>query len=151
MSDADLMDALKAQPDDAQRVIQGKSSEDLRRPASDGGWGAIEHLAHLRDWEEVILARVQTVLGQDRPELPAYDDDLWPIEHDYSNRNAERVVAEFAHMRYEIVSVVEAAPAEAWERQGIHGVAGEVTLRWLLTRQFDHAADHIRQVRDLLA
>lgn len=151
LADADLVDALKAQPDEAQRAIQGKSPEDLRRPSSDGGWGAIEHLAHLRDWEEVALARVRAVLGQDRPELPAYDDDLWPIERDYSNRNGERMVSEFTQMRGEIIDALEGADAETWERTGIHGVAGQVTLRWLLTRQYDHAADHIRQVRDLLA
>jgi hypothetical protein len=151
MADADLLEALKAQPDEVQRAIQGKTQEDLRRPASDGGWGAIEHLAHLRDWEEVALDRVRAVLGQDRPELPAFDDDLWPIERDYSNRNAERMAAEFAQMRGDLVAAVERAPAAAWEREGIHGVAGPITLRWLLTRQYDHAADHIRQVRDLLA
>lgn len=151
MTDAELLEALKAQPDEAQRAIHGKTPDDLRRPASDGGWGAIEHLAHLRDWEEVALDRVRAVLGQDRPDLPAYDDDLWPIERDYSNRNGERMVAEFAQMRAELTASVERAPAEAWERDGMHGVAGPVTLRWLLTRQHDHAADHIRQVRDLLA
>lgn len=151
MTDADLLEALKAQPNEAQRAIQGKTPEDLRRPASDGGWGAIEHLAHLRDWEEVTLDRVRAVLAQERPELPAYDDDLWPIERDYSNRNAERMVAELAQMRAELTDAVERAPAGAWEREGIHGVAGPVSVRWLLTRQHDHAADHIRQVRDLLA
>lgn len=150
-SDDAILEALRSQPDELQRAIQGKSPDDLRRPASDGGWGAIEHLSHLRDWEEVALDRVRAVLAEERPELPAYDDDLWPIERDYSNRNAERMQAEFAQMRGELVSAVDRAPAEAWDREGVHGVAGPVTLRWLLTRQRDHAADHIRQIRDLLA
>lgn len=151
MADADLLAALRAQPDEALRAVQGRAQDDLRRPASDGGWGAIEHLAHLHDWEEVTLWRVRAVIAEDNPELPAYDDDLWPIERDYSNRNGERMVAEFAQMRGEIIAAVEDLAGEAWERTGVHGVAGEVTLRWLLTRQFEHSADHIRQVRDLLA
>jgi hypothetical protein len=149
--DGNLLEALRQLPDELRRVIHGRSLDELRRPSSDGGWGPIEHLAHVRDWEEIFLGRVAAVLEQDRPELPAYDDALWSIERDYSARQPDRELAEFAGLRAEVVALVERAPNDAWERQAVHALAGLVNLRWLLARLHDHGQDHVRQVRDLIA
>lgn len=152
-SDGELLDALRQFPTELRRAVQGASADALRRPASDGGWGAIEHLAHIRDWEEVFLGRIVAVLDRDRerPDLPAYDDALWSIEREYSSRQAERMLAEFATLRGEILDAIDRAEDGCWEREGVHGVYGPVSLRWLLGRLHDHGVEHIRQIRELLA
>jgi hypothetical protein len=150
-ADADLLASLRGMPAELRGLVQGRPVERLRQPASDGGWGAIEHLAHLRDWEEVFLGRVVAVVERERPELPAYDDSLWSIERQYQSRDVPRTLDEFEGLRGEVVAVVERLPAAGWEREGIHGQAGPVTLRWLLHRLDDHGRDHLAQVRELLA
>lgn len=150
-SDADLLERLGRYPEEVRRAVAGRRPDEMRRAGSDGGWGVVEHLAHLLDWERVFADRVGAVLANDRPELPAFDDALWSIENDYPSQESERVLGEFSGLRRGTVSHVGQLPPEAWEREGVHGIAGPVTLRWLLERLDDHGQEHLRQIRDILA
>lgn len=145
------LEQLAAVPDELERMLVGRSVETLRHPASDGGWGAIENLCHLRDWEEVLLERVRAVVGQDTPDLPAYDDELWAIERDYRGQDPQRVAHRFRELRGELVSILSALTAEAWNSAGRHEVHGEVSLEWLAERARQHGNNHIVQIREALA
>lgn len=149
--DARLLDELATFPAALEHAVHHASADALRRPGSDGGWGAIEHLAHLRDWEEVTLGRIVAVLEHDEPTLPAFDDGLWDIERDYRSRRSDQVLAEFSSLRREAVAAARTGGAAGLERGGVHGIHGRITLRWLLTSLHAHGADHLRQIRDALA
>jgi hypothetical protein len=111
----------------------------------------IENLCHLRDWEEIFLARTRAVLEQDRPALPAHDDELWAIERDYRGQDPARVVQQFHALRGDLVSLLRAADATAWSRSGVHEVHGDVTLRWLAEQARRHGEEHLGQIREALA
>lgn len=148
--DAQLLRHLASFPDVLRQRLAGLSNEVLRRPARDGGWSVLENLCHERDWEEVFLARLRSVLTEDRPELPAFDDSLWEIERNYCAQDPSRVIDQFADLRREFVALLQAAPPEAWERVGIHGNHGPVDVRWLARHQRDHDKEHEDQIRDTL-
>lgn len=146
-----LLAELAEFPDDLARAIGDVPPEALRRPARDGGWGVIENLGHLRDWEEVFLARARAILAEDRPFLPAFDDALWEIEHGYREREPGALLTEFRELRRQLVGEVEGAPVEAWQREGMHELRGPLTLASLLSYLRDHDRGHLQQVRDALA
>ena len=66
------------------------------RPAQDGGWGLVEILPHLRDWELIFRDRVALILEEEEPALEEYDDSLWAIEHDYRDQDPQVAFQEFA-------------------------------------------------------
>ena len=91
------------------------------------------------------------MLAEDRPSLPADDDELWAIERDYRGQDPRRTLDRFRDLRSELVAALRDLPPEAWERAGEHEVAGPVTLRWLTERIRAHDHEHLDQIRDALA
>lgn len=146
-----VLAAIGGTPDDLARLIKDRDDDDLLQPARDGGWGVVEVLAHLRDWEEVFLERVQRTATEDRPFLPSQDDELWPIERDYRGQDPARTLEQFRKLRGQLVAFLRTLPAEAWDRVADHGVVGEVTLLWMADHVCDHDREHLDQVRDALA
>lgn len=148
----EIISALEAFPDELGRAISGVSDpEALYRPASDGGWGVVEILPHLRDWEEIYYERITKLLEEDGPYLPGYDDSLWSIERDYRGQDPKETYESFQSLRARTVELLRSLPASAWERAGEHGYFGEITLQWLANHIVDHDQEHLQQVRDALA
>lgn len=146
-----VLTALEATPEDLARLIKDRSHDDLLQPSSDGGWGVVEILAHLRDWEEIFLDRVQRTAADEDPFLPVVDDELWPIERDYRGQDPTATLNQFRDLRGQLVKVLRSLPAEAWDRRAIHGAFGEVSLLWLADHICEHDREYIDRARDALA
>ncbi|HYI25438.1 MAG TPA: DinB family protein [Thermomicrobiales bacterium] len=142
---------LASMPGELNRLVQGKSDEQLWQPAQDGGWGMVEILPHLRDWEVIIADRVDRILTQEMPTLDEYDDSLWAIEHDYRDQDPRAALAEFSERRNALVNRLREIDDADWGRVAILAKPGRVTLHWLLDRLCDHDAKHLLQARDVLA
>jgi hypothetical protein len=147
-----IISALEMFPEELGRAIfGGNDPESLIRPASDGGWGVVEILPHLADWEEIYIERIRKTAQEDRPYLPGFDDSLWSIERDYRGQNPRASFARLSELRAGTVEFLKALPAESWTRTGEHGYYGEVTLQWLADHICDHDQEHLQQARDALA
>jgi len=148
----ELLAALAAFPDELARIVFKDHDQDsLMRPASDGGWGVVEILPHLRDWEEIYLERARRIVEEDHPHLPGFDDELWSIERDYRGQDPRETMEDFRRLREEHVEFLRALTPEAWKRPGTHGYYGEITLQWLENHVADHDQEHLQQARDALA
>lgn len=146
-----VLPQLAGFPEEVTRAISGYSREALVRPGRDGGWGVVEILAHLRDWEEIFFARSQAIVEQDYPYLPAYDDDLWPIERDYRGQDPLKTLDQFRELRGRHVAFLQGIPIEAWQRLGNHGHLGEISLLWMANHMVEHDRGRLEQIRDVLA
>jgi hypothetical protein len=131
-------------------VLDPADREALMRPAFDGGWGIVEVLPHLRDWEEIYLDRAYRILNEDTPALPGFDDTLWSIERDYRGQDPYETFAGLSALREELVALLRGATPEQWERIGVHGAYGEITLHWMADHICDHDHEHLQQARDAL-
>jgi hypothetical protein len=146
-----ILASIPSTPDDLARLLKDRDHEDLVRPSHDGGWGVVEVLAHLRDWEEVFLERLKMVGDEDNPFLPVQDDELWPIERDYRGQDPEMTLEQFRGSRAETVELLQGLNAGQWARPARHGSFGDVTLHWLADHMCDHDQEHLDQARDALA
>src|SRR5690606_10437630 len=88
---------------DLGRLMEGRSSDDLMRPAQDGGWGLVEIIPHFRDWEEIYGERLTQALAENPATLEEQDDSLWAIEHGYREMNPREAFEEFAALRASLV------------------------------------------------
>lgn len=148
----EIVSHLEAYPDELARVIDNVNDpEALMHPASDGGWGVVEILPHLRDWEGIYFQRLSKIVEEDGPYLPGFDDSLWSIERDYRGQDPRTTFAEFQSLRERTVELLKSLPADAWARTGEHGYYGEISLQWLANHIVDHDQEHIQQARDALA
>jgi len=148
----EIIEELASFPDEFERtILRGKEPEELRKPASDGGWGVVEILPHLRDWESIYLERARRIVDEEHPHLTSYDDTLWSIERDYRGQNPHEVFAELRRLRAELVDFLSALPTEGWTRTGQHGYYGDITLAWLCDHICEHDHEHLEQAKDAIA
>lgn len=144
-----IIDALETTIVNFRRLIENRSREDLQQAAQDGGWGVVELLAHVRDWEEVMHERVRSILEEDHPFLEDYDDTLWAIEHDYGSQDGHKVFVHFAELREDLVERLQEIDDEALQRDATLEGQGEITLAWLMEKLMAHDAKHLGQARDV--
>jgi hypothetical protein len=146
-----ILDDLAGFPEEFRRLVLAENDrEALMRPASDGEWGVVEILPHLRDWEEIHLERAHLIAEQETPHLPAYDDTLWDIERDYRGQDPWETFEQFKALREQLVAFLAALPPEAWARQGEHAGYGLISLQWLANHFTEHDQGHLRQAMDAL-
>ncbi|MGI9252810.1 MAG: DinB family protein [Thermomicrobiales bacterium] len=146
-----LVDELGALPEELSRLLQGISNDALRRPASGGGWGVVEVLCHLLDWDEIFLWRLEAVLDSANPDLPAFDGALWDIEHDYRSQDPRAVLAKFADVRGSFTRHLVNLDAAGWVREGNHSQRGSINVEWLAAQLRDHSREHLAQIHEALA
>jgi hypothetical protein len=145
-----ILSALESVLVDFERLMADRSREDLQKPAQDGGWGVVEILAHLLDWEEITHDRVWRILDEDRPELEEYDDSLWAIEHEYGSKDPHQVFRRITELRNQLVERLRELDDAGWQRTGILAERGEFTLQALMTTLVRHDAKHLAQARDVI-
>lgn len=145
-----IVRALANTPVELARLVDGKSSETLMRPSQDGGWGIVEVVPHMRDWELIHAERVERILREERPHLAEQDDALWAIERNYREQDTRAALDEFRRLRAVLVRRLEELDDAQWMRTATHPRLGEVTLHVLMDRVCDHDAKHVQQVKDVL-
>lgn len=144
-----ILAELAALPVELDRlVIRPYDREELYRPAADGGWGVVEILPHLRDWDAIYYERARAIVEQDVPRLTAYDDSLWDIERDYRSQDPIETLAELTEMRERLVAFLTDLPAEMWQREGEHSAYGRMTLHRMTDLICDHDREHLQQALD---
>ena len=131
-------------------VVRSHGRETLMQPAADGGWGVVEILPHLRDWEAIYYERARAILEEDNPRLKAQDDSLWAIERDYRSQDPVETLAELGEMRERLVAMLTDLPPDAWERTGEHSAYGRITLRRLMHQLCDHDREHLSQALEAI-
>ena len=133
------------------RLIAGKSHDALMQPDNDGGWGVVEILSHLLDWELVTHDRVHRLLNEDQPRLEEFDDSLWAVEHNYRANDPNRILAEIRRHRETLIGELEHLEPDSWQRTGLLERAGTISLHRLMNHMCNHDAKHLQQARDVLA
>lgn len=150
-SHQELIEQLRAAPDQMRRAVGDRTSEDLQQPGEDGGLSVVEILCDLQDWEEISGERITRILHETTPYLEAYDDSFWSIEHDYASRDGFAVLDSFALTRAKLVDVLETITASDWQRQGELEGRGRVTVEWLVEQAVRHDTLHIEAILEALA
>jgi hypothetical protein len=147
----DLLDRLRVFPRLLNDEIDGVEHERLMRAGPGGGWGAVEVLCHLRDWDEIYITRIQRTLNEDEPFLPGVDDSLWPIERAYHEQDPRKALDAFAERRAKLLELLDTLDPAAWLRRGEHFNAGLRTISWFAEDICAHDQEHLEQLHAVLA
>lgn len=145
-----LLSRLRQFPERLSKIVSPLSDEALRRAGTNGEWGAVEILAHLRDTEEIYLVRIRRILTEDVPELETYDTDMWAIERDYHAQDPVQVLKKFRELRTRLVEWLGKLSDEQWQRRAHHPEAGDITLEQLIERIDRHDHHYLQALKDVL-
>jgi hypothetical protein len=147
----DPLEILKTTPPTLARELAAFPAEQLRTPEAPGKWSAFTVFAHLADTELVSSFRLRMILAHDRPQLTAYDQDLWATRLHYDRTTPEENLQRFTALRTANIHLFGSATDEERARVGLHGERGEESVDRLCRLVAGHDRAHLRQLARIRA
>ena len=147
------LERMERTPGDLAAAIKGPSEAVLSRRPDPKNWAAKEVVCHLRDTEEVFMARFQLILSMDEPKLlpPAPDlADRWAEDRQYLRCDTERALEAFRKRREESLAFLRNLGPSEWQRGGLHAVRGRMTIGDWVALIAWHDDNHLDQLRRAL-
>jgi len=130
------------------REVAGMTDAQMRARPIPGKWSTLELICHLADCEGLYAERMRRVIADDEPALPAMDPDGWMARLAIDRRDAEEELKLIEAIRAQMVRVLRAMPAAAFERTGVHSADGRLTLATLLKRIANHIPHHAKFIAE---
>ena len=146
----EILKALRAGPIVLRRLVRELSDGTLRARPAPGEWAIVEVVAHLADTEERALARTRRMLDEDEPALPPYDPAVLATERGYIDMATTDELDRFESLRSEQADLLESLTDDGWQRIGVHGEHGRITVQQLAAHTAGEDADHFAQIARLI-
>lgn len=146
------LERLGRGPDDLAALIRGQNETALSRRPDAKNWAAKEIVCHLRDIEELFMARFEMMMVVVDPKLhfdPAMPDRR-AEDRQYLRNDAGEAAAAFRRRRQESLEFLRKLTPEQWSRGGIHAVRGRVTIDDFVTLMAWHDENHLDQLKRAL-
>jgi FMN phosphatase YigB (HAD superfamily) len=141
-----LLAFLEATPAVLHTLSLGLSPAQWSQRPAPGEWSFLEILCHLRDVDaEVNSARLDTILREEKPFIPAQMTDQWAEERQYNQQDSQTALQGFFAARLKLVQKLRAISAADWERSARHTIFGPTHLRELVGFMVDHDRAHLQQ------
>jgi uncharacterized damage-inducible protein DinB len=124
-------------------AVNGMSPEQLKARPVPGKWSTLEVVCHLSDFEPIMADRIKRVLSHDNPSLLGADENRFAATLAYHERDLEEELAIVAATRSQLVRILRAQSAAAFQRSGTHSERGPRTVEQLLTGATNHINHHV--------
>jgi hypothetical protein len=130
-------------------LSRGLPGEDLdallRTRPHPGGWSALEYACHVRDALELYDGRIEQVILEDRPSLPAMGRDDVAVDRGYNAQDPTMVADQVAGAGEALALRLDAVPDTAWTRAGERD-GWEMTVAWMARNAVHEATHHLVDV-----
>jgi hypothetical protein len=149
MTRQEIVDILRALPNQIEELVQGLSEDAIRWRPSPSEWSIKEVCCHLRDFSEIDGERIRRMLNEDDPLLPSYDQEALARERDYQSESMPLVLTATRAFSGGFAYLLENLSEEEWQRTGRHEQWGATSVAQLAQLQTDHASEHLEQIKAL--
>lgn len=145
-----LVPGLKLGPVVVRRVFERIPSARWDEPTSEDRFTPREVLAHLADWEPILLQRM--VAGVEKPgvQIVAYDEGLRAIEQGYRHMDPWEQLDRFEAGRAMTVRYVEGLAPEVLQNTFVHPERGTMTVEDQANMLLGHDLYHLEQLSAFL-
>lgn len=147
----DPLELQRRTPGRIAELIAHATDDQLREKPAKDKWSVAEILAHLAEDEIATAWRYRQMVEHDGIELAGFDQDMWARLGDYGAREARDSLELFRLLRNANLQFLEQLTVEQWECCGIHAERGRITVRALAAHMAGHDANHLEQIRNILA
>ena len=148
-----LFERLATAPRRYFELCSGADARRMASPLAPGKWSPRQVLRHLTGCDrEVLLPRIERILDQDDPILPAWDQNLWMRQYgDVNHLRSVILLDEWARLREKVAVLLFDLGLDQWQRTGRHEVRGTQSLFDVCTHFAGHDDHHYRQIERYLA
>jgi hypothetical protein len=134
-----------------EEALRGATEEETTFVPGPGKWTIRQLVRHVADTEIVVGMRMRQIIAEDSPTLIPFDQDKWAANLGYEKADAFDSLARFRSLRDDTSRVLDALPAHAFERAGVHPERGSKTLLEWVALFGGHVETHAKQIRGIRA
>lgn len=145
----ELRKSMRAVPEVLRALIAGFEREALIRRPAPNEWAAVEVVAHLADSEERALARVGRMVAETEPELEPFDPAALAEERGYLGMDVQAELDRFDRLRAEHLELLDGLDDAGWQRVGVHGEHGRMSVELYESHIAAEEVDHLAQIARL--
>jgi hypothetical protein len=131
-------------------VMRSTAHVDLDARPIAGKWSVREVVCHLADSEIIYADRMKRVLAEENPTFFQADPDLFGAALFCSRRPLDKELGVVEAIRAHMLPILQSCDAAAFQRTGVHSLAGPLTLRTLLERVTAHIPHHVAFIKEKL-
>jgi hypothetical protein len=146
----ELLKTLRAGPLILSKLIRGLDDAAVRRRPGEGEWAIVEVVGHLGDTEERAIGRLQRMLDEEEPFLPAYDPERLAAEHRYIELEIAPALDRFERLRADHLAALETLGDAGWRRVGRHEENGRMTVQLQAAHIAGEDGNHLAQIARLI-
>jgi len=149
MSRQEIVDTLRALPDQVEALVRDLDEKALRRRPAPDQWSIKEVCAHLRDSLEIDGERIRRMVEEGDPAIPGYDQEALARERDYQNAGMPLILTALRAFSGGNAYALEGLSEEQWRRGGHHQERGPINVGGYAEQQAEHVRAHLEQLRSL--
>jgi tRNA-binding protein len=149
VGDRDPLEVLQTTPMRLRDVLSQAAPDALGRPR-EGGWNAVQIVAHLADAEVVAAYRVRTILATPGTAVVPFDQDVWAGRLDYAAVDPWDALETFAALRRDLLRLLQRVGRARWTDTGMHAERGPESVDHLTRLYAGHDLNHLAQLQIVL-
>jgi hypothetical protein len=143
-SPAELAEEYLAGAAAIRKAVQGMTCEQLVARPIPGKWSTLEVVAHLADFEPILIDRMKRIIALgDIPLLLAADENIFIKELKYHDRDIEEELALIDAVRRHAARIIRSLRPEQLALTGVHNKRGIVTLENVIQMAIIHIPHHL--------
>lgn len=145
----DPLEVIGATAGQLASFVRTQGPERIEQSHAPGKWSARQIVCHLADCEVVFSYRLRQTLAESHHVIQPFDQDKWAAS--YAAYDAPAALAVFSALRRWNLSLIHAAPAEAFSKRVTHPERGEMTFKTLVETMGGHDLNHVKQLEAIAA
>jgi uncharacterized damage-inducible protein DinB len=143
---AELIESLTATPVILRSLVRGIDDAAARDRGGERDWSVVELVAHLTDVDARMIARIDLIVREDRPQVSAYQADAAAEAGDFRSRSLVEALTAFEASRQQFVQALHGLTPDQWARTCRHETAGELSIQQFTAHITAHDVSHLAQI-----
>ena len=143
--------SIRHTPAILERMLDQIPADRHKDVLNEGRFNLLEIIAHLADWEQILLDRMVLTVKHPGSTLQGYDESERAIEQKYNDKEIYHEIQVFANRRRDTIAFLETLTPEQFELKATHSERGELSLYDQANMIVGHDLYHIEQVSEYLS
>jgi SAM-dependent methyltransferase len=114
-------------------------------------WSTLEYACHVHDVHQLYHDRVSSMLSEDTPHFPDWDQDQAAVTGEYADQLPAIVGPTLVAAAYAVGDLYASVPPLSWHRRGVRSDGHEFTVEGLARYHLHDAVHHLHDVRQAAA
>ena len=148
---AEMIEKIRQLSAQLTAVVLPLTAEQLTTHYLPNEWSVAQNVHHLADSHLNSFIRLKLILAEENPPLKPYQQDDWAVLPDAIHADISDSLFLLTGLHRRWVRLLESLSEAQWQRKGLHGQLGTVTVEDLLRIYAAHGEGHIGQIQRTLA